>query len=444
MNLVLSIATLVIQILLVIREIRIWKMRVLLSPAFYFGLIWALGALGISIISPIGLLFEKYPENLDELNILVSFTALCFMYWSNKKRTEVIEDSIELNFMTYGTYKVLSIILLAGAVYDFVSLGANLNMGAARENLSAIQDARSVIVGYIQTLAIPLSIYAGYNLLNAVRQYKYVSKGYVVWLLIPLFANLIFSVNIGGRVDVVFCFAEYLLGGSFAMPLNQKIKNNIKPIILTVALSMVVMLFITGVANQRDQFSNGQKAEVEQYFSERSPVLGAIYGPISYIVASYNGYQLRRVDAVDPTHLGYGQYTFNGFINWTLPFSGQIGLGDLSIAKLFGIYYNNQETYDGVRELYYTTHSCYIPIIKDFGFWGALVCIFFLTMIAHNLFIKIQQRDCYYYVTSLFFFFIFWNYWNHSNFYGTLSSSILVPMYGFLIVDIIKLANKHS
>lgn len=441
MNLYISITTLLILIILVVREVRIWKMRSLLSPGLYFGLIWGLGCLGLSILSPVGLVFERNPQYIDELNILVSFTAICFIIWTKKGRNEVIEEPITLNISDYRTYKILSFVFFVGALYDFISLGSNFNMGEARANLHDILGARSVIIGYIQTLSIPLSVYAGYSMVNKIQKVGSTEKSWS-WLFLPLVANLIFSVSIGGRVNVVFCFSEYLLGFSFALPLNQSLKNVRKTIVLIAFFALFVMYFITAVSNQRNTYSSGQRSEVEVYLSNRSPVLGAIYGPISYIISSYNGYQLRRVDAVDLEHLGYGQYTFNGFINWTLPFSSQLGFKDFSIAKIFDIYYNNQETYDFERELYYTTHSCYIPIIKDYGFFGAFICIFFLTFIAHNLFVKVQKKDSITYVSSIFLFYLFWHYWNHSNFYGSLSSSILVPFYGFLFVDIIKYLKK--
>ena len=163
-----------------------------------------------------------------------------------------------------------------------------------------------------------------------------------------------------------------------------------------------------------------------------------LYGAISYIQPSYLGYQYRRDDAVDLNNLGYGKYTFNGFINWELPFSGRFGLKNSSIAHLLGIYYHNQETYDFTRDYYYVTHSAYIPIIKDFGFKGAFIAIFFIVFITHTLFIKIQERSEIKYATTFFFFYLFFDYWSRSNFYGSLSSSILIPLYSFLLIDIIN------
>lgn len=443
MNYYISVITLIILICLIVQEVRIWKLRVLFCPGFYFGVIWSFGALGVTLLSPMGLLYEPYPEYIDELNILVTFTALCFIFWSKKGRERINKYPINIDISLFRVYKVLSIVLLLAAISDFIRLGGNINMGAARDNLQQIQQGRSVFVNYALSLALPLSIYAGNYFMKIVINNIRLSKLIVLYLIIPLFANLIFSINVGGRVDIVYCFAYYLIGAAFALPSNFNLKTNKKPILLIVASALAIMLFISSVANQRQKFNQGVRDEVEVFLTSKSPILGAIYGPIQYIVASYNGYQLRRVDAVDPNKLGYGMYTFNGFINWTLPFSSQIGLGDFSIAKTLGIYYYNQETYDNQRELYYTTHSCYLTIIKDYGFWGALFCIFILTMVAHKLFVNIQNRYRINHAYSLYFFYLFWDYWAHSNFYGSLSSTVLIPLYGFLIIDIANYFTKR-
>lgn len=444
MNYYISVITLIILIWLIIREVSIWKLRVLLCPGFYFGIIWSFGALGVTLLSPIGLLFDPNPEYINELNILVSFTALCFIFWSKKGRNKINENPININISLFRVYKVLAIVFFLAALSDFIRLGGNINMGAARDNLQQIQQNRSIFVNYALTLALPLSIYAGNYLMKRSANKIKISIIDLLFLITPLIGNLIFSINVGGRVNIVYSFAYYLMGAAFALPCNFNLKLYKKPILFIMASSVLIMLFISSVANQRQKYNQGVRNEIEVFLNAKSPLLGAVFGPIQYIVASYNGYQLRRIDAVDPYKLGYGMYTFNGFINWTLPFSSQIGLGDFSIAKTFDIYYYNQETYDYQRELYYSTHSCYLTIIKDFGFWGALICIFLLTMISHKLFVKIQSKSSINRAYSIFLFYLFWNYWAQSNFYGSLSLTVLIPLYGFLIIDITNFIAKRK
>ena len=431
---------LVCQILLFIKVVKIWRYRALLSPALYFSIMWSLAYVGLILLKPVGLLFERNPQYIDELNILSGFTALCFYIVVGRGRNSITKKGIDIRISSFRVYKVLALLFLIGAIVDFVRLGGNLNMGAARFNLVSIQSSRPVWISYITTLSLPLSVYAGYNLFKRIvlKSYSYLE---VAFLLIPLLGSLIFSINVGGRVDVIFSFAQYLIGCSLAFPINASLKAYKKPIRIVAMISLLLVFFISAVADQRDEYSN-RGSEALNYLQSTNPVIKTLSGPIQYMLASYAGYQLRRVDNVDENHLGYGRYTFNGFINWTLPFSSAYGLGDVSIAKAFDIYYYNQETYDGVRELYYTTHSCYIPIVKDFGRKGAFGGIFILVCLAHYFFIVIQRKQYMFRATSLFMYYLFWKYWIHSNFYGTLSSSVLIPLYGFLIMDLFNYVSQ--
>ena len=435
MKSVYAIIDLILLTLLVIRQIKVWKARVFLSPGFYFGIMWFLGVFGLLTFSITGLFTEVYSEYIDELNILIGFTALCFLLFTNRGRDKINEQVVDADFINWRVFKLLSVIFFIAALIDFVRLGGNLNMGMAREKVHLIQESRPLWISYIETLSVPLSIWAGYKIILLPKS-RYKQKIIrVIFLCIPLFGNLIFSINVGGRVDFVFAFAAYMAGVAFGIPISQTFKRNLKPLLIISGSSLVVLIFISYVASQRASYYKGSISDTENYFNNKYPVLSFLYGPIEYVQTTYIGYQYRRVDAVDLEHLGYGQYTFNGFINWTLPFSNQLGLGDASIAKVFDIYYHNQETYDYIRPAYNSTHSCYLTMIKDYGVVGSFVCVFFLALVAHDLFVNIQKRSKIKSACSLYVFFLFWNYWTHSNFYGTLSSSVLINLYGFLIID---------
>lgn len=433
MNYTIAIITLLLLVLLILIQIKTWKLRAFLSPAIYFAAIWTMGPIGCLVLTPLGFSYNPYPEYIDELNLLVSFTALSFIFWTRKGRNKICNNPIDLRFCGESAFHLLCSIIMVAAVFDFISLGGNLNMGAARENLVEINANRSTLVGYSHVLCTPLSLYAGYELCKGSVN----KKGKVtIWMYLPLIANLIFSIDVGGRVDIIYSFLTYIMGASLFLAKNFSISMYKKPLMLIIIGVIVFVTFINYVGQQRAEHYGGTKDLAEVYLQEHNPIIAALYGPISYLNSSYLGYQLRRVDAVNQNEYGYGKYTFNGFINWTIPFGNLIGLGDFSIAKALNIYYDPQETYDFQREYYYTTHSCYLTMIKDYGFWGTLICIFILTGISHNLFVKIQRRHVITYATTFYFYYIFWNYWAKSPFYGHLSQGLLMPLYGFLLIDI--------
>lgn len=436
MNTLIAYITLAILILLVWRQIKVWRTRVLLSPGFYFGALWILGLFGSILFFGLELLPAPFPQYIDELNIFVGFSGLCFLLITPVGRSKINTDVINLNFTSKKVFRVLSILMLIAAIYEFARTGFNINMGMAREGVHDSVAARPSWVNYLAMTAMPISIWAGSQIMHKLQSKTKFTVVEMLFLATPLISNLIFSITVGGRVDFVYGFVNYLIGMSFAVPINKSLKEVKKPLML-MAISLIgVVVFITAVAEQRTDNSTGQMSETQTAFEDIIPNASFLYGPIMYMSESYVGYQYRRDDAVDLRHLGYGQYTFNGFINWTLPFSSALGIKDGSIAHALGIYYNNQETYDRERDYFYVVHSGYIPIIKDFGVMGAFGCIIFLVIIAHMLFVKIQQKKVVRYATSLFVFMLFLVYWLKMNYYGTLSNSILGVLYGYLIVDI--------
>ena len=439
MNNLIGITILVILTLLVIRQIKVWKLRVFLSPGFYFGFLWMLGVVGIMIFANAELIPLAAPEHINELMSFIGFTGLCFLILTKKGYSTINHEAVSVEYTSWKIYKVLSILLISVAIFEFVRLGANFNMGNMRAMIHETVANRSILVSYVEVVAIAISIWAGYKAMKLIVLGGKQHILTILFLVLPLLSNLIFSMSKGGRVDFVYCFSYYLIGAVLSLPINKKLSNLKKPIIVISLSAVIIMAFISGVASQRAENSTGKLSDKEIFFEENyGGFLSVLYGPIEYMTESFIGYQYRRDDAVDLTQLGYGRYTLNGFINWTLPFAGQFGLGDASIAKALDIYYDSQETYDFHRIAYFVVHSCYIPIVKDFGPRGAYVFIFILVYIAHWLFVRIQQRKRIVYSTTFYLYFLFWEYWVKSNYYGTLSQSVLLPLYGFLIVDILN------
>lgn len=438
MNITIGITTLIILILLVIWQIKVWKLRVFLSPGFYFGFLWILGVSGILIFTSATLIPMDYIQNMDELMTFIGFTGFCFLILTKKGYSKINKEPIHINFTNESIYRILSCILLIAAIAEFMRLGGNLDMGAAREMVHDNVVGRPAWINYVITLAPPLSIWAGYRAMNIIIEKRETGFSEILFLILPLLSNLIISITLGGRVNFVYCFAYYLIGSALTLPIKRSLKELKKPILLIGCGAIILTTFITSVASQRAEHYFNDISDKQSYFEEHFGALGFLYGPIEYMTVTFIGYQYRRDDAVDLNKLGYGQYTLNGFINWTIPFAGQFGAENASIAKALDIYYHNQETYDFERTAYNCTHSCYIPIVKDFGPIGAYPFIFLLVYIAHSLFIAIQRRTFILHATTFYLFILFWEFWVKSNYYGTLSSSVLIPLYGFIVVDILN------
>lgn len=444
MNISITIITLIILIIGAFVQLKVWGTRALLSPGLYFSIIWSLGVIGLLIFKSLGLLLEPYPQYIDELNILIAYTSLCFTLFVKLGRKKIDSNSIvEINFLSsFSLFKGIAIFYLIIAVYVFITEGSGLDFGKARDNMRSTIENRSFIVGYFRLLSLPLSIYAGSRLVKILSKKGSSSIIKYITLLLPFIADTLFSFTEGGRVAMVYSMLMYIVGGAISLPINFDFRQYKKVILNALLFIILINVAISWVASIRaDADRNSSKVALIK--DELGP-FSFLYGAMDYVQVSYLGYQYRRVDAVDSKDLGYGIYTFNGFINWQIPFLGQLGVKDASIAHIFDVYYHNQETYDYDRDFYYVTHSAYIPIIKDFGFKGAFIAILIIVYLTHSLFVKIQNRKIIRYATTFFFFYLFFNYWSKSNFYGTLSNSILIPLYSFVIIDIVNYFSKRS
>lgn len=442
MSLTIAFISLIVLAIGVYAQLTVWKARALMSPGFYFSVIWGLGIIGVIIFKSLGILVEYIPKHIDELNILVAFTSFCFTLFVKRGRNRVSSEvSINIEFISSTQlFKILSVFYLLLSVYVFFTEGSGLDFATARDSMHTTIENRSFLVGYFRILSVPLAIYAGSRLVKLLSHSKRVSITTYIYLMLPFLADTLFSFTEGGRVAMVYSMLMYVVGGAISLPINFNFKLYKKVLLNAVIFIIMLNVIISWIGSIRaDKYDD----KVNLVKKELGP-MSFLYGSISYIQTSYLGYQYRRDDAVDLNNLGYGKYTFNGFINWELPFSARFGLENSSIAHLLGIYYHNQETYDFTRDYYYVTHSAYIPIIKDFGFKGAFIAIFFIVFIAHSLFIKIQKRNEIKYATTFFFFYLFFDYWSRSNFYGSLSSSILIPLYSFLLIDIINFITHNK
>ena len=414
----------------------------LLSPGFYFSIIWILGVFGLLLFKSANILIEEYPEYIDELNILVGYTGLCFIFFTKNGAKKVNPSIIKIKyFISFRLYKIMSVFYFLLALYVFFIEGRGLDFGAARDNMHTTIENRSFLVGYFRLLSIPLSIYAGSEIIRVFLKRETISITKSLFLILPFISDTLFSLTEGGRVAMVYGMMLYIVGAALTIPLDFKVKERKKIIVYGVIIAVFINSMISWIASVRSE-SDGTSRTTE-LIKEKLGNFGFLYGAMEYVNSSYVGYQYRRVDAVD-TELGYGQYTFNGFLNWQIPFAARFGVDDASIAKALNIYYHNQETYDFSRDYYYVTHSAYIPIIKDFGFEGAFFAIFFIVYCSHYFFVKIQKKINIKHSVSFFFYYLFLIYWARSNFYGTLSDSVLVPLYGFLIVDIINGMSKRK
>jgi len=295
MNIFIAYTVLLILVLLIIKQIKVWKWRCLLSPGFYFGLLWSFGVFGAPLFSVAGYLPLIYPEYLNELNILVGYTGLCFLILTKNGRERIPnKQKITLNFIPKkNVLTIISLILFITALYAFISNGANFNMGQARVLMHKTEESQSTLIGYVQTLSLPLSICYGYLWGRIYASNYNMSNQMKIISLLPLLSNFLFSLYLGGRVNLIYTLLQYVIGFCLYIPIYTFKKTSKKIFASLIIGAIIVSSFISAVAAQRQGYYGGT-AEQFKTINKNNMIMEILYGPIEYMTASYLGYQFRN------------------------------------------------------------------------------------------------------------------------------------------------------
>jgi len=418
-----------------------WKYKSLFHPGFYFVIIWLVAVPSQWYLTKLNLAALPYPIYVNELNLLVAFTSLCFFVFSFLGlRYKRLKPRINILFSP-KYFEILSIICLLTVVVKFIYSGASFNMGLNRlsqtQDLAHVYNQSTFIDSILSILgsSLPiLSVLAGYF----IGKKQFGKKGMIknIFLIIPFLSVFLETIMIGGRNPLANVIKLYLLGYALSLPL--KITGELKQKVLKYVLivSILFVVFTTFVANQRTYSAGIVRNKLE------SPIAESFSGIMDYMSCHYWGYQLRREDYTS-NDLKYGVDTFFGFININIPFSSQLNI-NAGLPSLLGINHDPLEIYKSDREGFYTTYSIYIQMISDFGIRGVYIFILLFTLYTHWLFINIIKRPVNSALSFIFFYLCF-AYWSSSNFssvYGVnLLSSIFIP---FFLFDFIQSFVRRS
>ena len=76
---------------------------------------WMMGPIGCLVLYPLGFFYDPYPEYINELNVLVSVTAICFLYWTKSGRNCICEQSILLDISKRSVYNFSCMLIMLAA-----------------------------------------------------------------------------------------------------------------------------------------------------------------------------------------------------------------------------------------------------------------------------------------------------------------------------------------
>ncbi|KAF0200321.1 MAG: hypothetical protein FD170_3579 [Bacteroidetes bacterium] len=426
-----SLITTILLVILLIRFYQVWGMKMLMHPGLYFNLIWLTSVISQWYLTKIELALLPFPEFADELNIFVGFTALCFLIFLSHGKRKSAQPATPLNYVySVKFYQILAFVSLLSAFFMFFASGASFNLAETRlsgpANNSLISGGNKsglYIIAQIATSFNPLmSIFAGYLIGMKIQRKEVLISSYF-WLLAPFMIALIFMFTSGGRNPLAVGLKVYLLGFAFSMPqlLISKLRNKIFKYIFLILFGFTLFSTAAAVQRQIKMQSYNKFLDATNYDSK---IIFAFSGILEYMSAHYWGYQLRRVDSMEP-ELGWGYNTFYGVIDAGIPFSGLMGINS-SLVNLLGIEEQDYlSSYNSGKEGSYTTTSVYLAIVKDFGVPGAFVFIFFFAFYTQWLFTRAMRKK-YFKATNIFFLYLCFQFWASSNFGSAYNSNFSV------------------
>ncbi|GHT65450.1 hypothetical protein AGMMS50239_25350 [Bacteroidia bacterium] len=408
-----------------ISYLSIWKLKSFFHPGFYFSILWLVAVFSEWYLIKYNLAIVVDVFYIDELNFLVSFTALCFLGFQFIGLKYKQKQPILNCFYVKDYFKNIVILIGIVAIFSFIYSGASLNMGLNRiayggyDEMRHIHKESSLLEILFNVLKSPLpfvAIFSGY-LIGKQFVEKEISFKNKFILYIPFIVYLLETIQIGGRNPAIIGLKNYLLGFGLAMPYLLNSKKKVKLLSYVLIIFVSFSLFSTIVGNQRAMVRK-QSISSER---EDSAFYSLFSGVMDYMSAHYWGYQLRRTDYINNDYT-YGSHTFYGFLNISIPFSSSLETDNL--WSVLGVDYEPLEIYKSGVTGFYTTYSIYLQLYKDFGPAGIYIFLLLFTFFTHHLFVRMQKKHNISFF-DLFWFYMCFSFWSSSNFDSFYSSTFI-------------------
>jgi oligosaccharide repeat unit polymerase len=262
MNEITVVITTSLLLLLAIEFYRIYKLRMILHPGFYFMSIWLFAVPSNYYLTLVGYAQDPYPEYVDELNIFVAFTALVFILIIRFGKKSISNHTIILKFgSSLNLYKSIVYITLLSTIIKFILLlitvGISFNLGKNRDIIisAGFRDRSLNLFDYLLSYGMMLypiiTILAGYYLGRKMQKLSSPVQSKLL-IALPFIITLIQVLIIGGRNPLALGLKYYLLG--LSLSLMHSIQKNITKKILIYCFFIIVVFssFSNYVGNQRD------------------------------------------------------------------------------------------------------------------------------------------------------------------------------------------------
>lgn len=416
---------------------RMYGFKVILHPASFYLLTWILSTISFILFTNlIGNHIVYDTANLKELFIFVIYTSIVVLFVNilSFRKARDAKINLKLNLSIKKPLGFLFYLILGVTIVKFFSYGS-LNPAVIRDLYLERQDAlvtgkESVSIfeflgNLIYAFNKPALLFTGIIFGSRIHLTKY-RLPKIVW--VPFAAGIVATLAMGGRHGIVTAFLSFALGAFIGIFSRQKHQSKIafKKFLKYVIIAVILFSLYSTIINE---YRSDYRGDSDQLAFSEYPILKPFSGLITYLVAHYPGYQLRRNDSytddIEP-----GLRTLEGLRKFEVPFISQAIGYSLSYENITGIRRVNQLSRKE-REKFLpwanTTTTVFFPIIDDYGKTGAYVVIGVFVIITQFLFLRLFNKG----VTSIWSLlplFIIANLWSKSIFGSELSGNWLTNL----------------
>lgn len=391
---------------------RNWRGQSILHPGIYFSALWLISTISQWLACKFDIMPLPNEPAIYELNKYAAYTSIIFMIFSFiGKKNHIRRDTFKIVEGKLGFIKVLLIISFASTILSWIYSGASFNFNENRADIidsqthigksfTIVDSLLAICNSTLPFVTIAVGFYLG--MLMATGKSKIEKK----WIILPIIIAFIDAMSQGGRISVLNCIRNYIIGIGFSLPLFSIPKSKIiKLTVSFIIFAFIFLSFISIIGASRADYTG------HEYSFAR---FGVFSGVVDYMTSHYWGFQLRRIDYANDIDLYYGINTFYGFLNFRIPFSASLGF-DGNIWNIIGIDFDPLAIYKSGVEGSYTTSSQFMPLIADFGTTGAYYVIILLVYFTQKIFLSVIQKNKKTAV-SLILYYMFFCYWFGSNF----------------------------
>lgn len=360
-----------------------------IHPGAWYSVAWLFAILAYWALDAVGGVPVYSPDDLEQLMVLVSFTAAAFLFfvffWRANSNKRLSHMPTQFFIKSAGPYQIFSCIGFVGAIANWIALGANFGYDDSIRQQWLTEIPRvTAITWYLYFLSYPAAIIAGRFYFSELLQGYSIFRWRLLYWMLPAISGLFWSLSTGGRQALGILLFHFVVGAAFGLgwavrsgfKFPRKIAFKLVFVFFLIVLTFSLFVGLSGLSRAKQQGIGSSSFDEIWYLA-----------PVGQFI-SYMGLSIA-------THQAYGEP-----IQRDLSETGPVSLAGLQDFGLRYITGWRPVTVDDTNperalassglDLASGTRNVFYDFQADFGFAGAVIASLVLVFISHFLFIHSQ------------------------------------------------------